>query len=304
MLKDYPKYLKMFKEKGFEKKITTGKKLLQNCTVCPRNCKVNRLNGELGECKTGYEPVVSSHFAHIGEEAPLVGNRGSGTIFIAGCNLLCLFCQNYDISHTINGRPVSIKRFAEMMLELQEAGCHNINIVTPSHIVPQLVEALYLAAKIGLHLPIVYNSSGYDSLGSLRLLDGLIDIYMPDFKFYSDISGERYTAVKNYATVAKKVIKEMYKQVGDLIIENGISIKGLLIRHLVMPGMLEDSNKIFQYISSEISKNTYINIMPQYRPSGEARNYPEIDRPLHYSEFLEAVDLAKEVGLKRLDKFD
>jgi putative pyruvate formate lyase activating enzyme len=303
-LKDYPKYLKIFKEKGFEKKITTGTKLLKNCTVCPRKCNVNRLNGELGECRTGNEPIVSSHFAHFGEEAPLVGNQGSGTIFIAGCNLLCLFCQNYDLSHNLNGRPVSIKRFAEMMLELQEAGCHNINIVTPSHVVPQLIEAIHLATRNGLRLPIVYNSSGYDNLISLNLLNNLIDIYMPDFKFYSNVLGAKYTAVSNYATVAKKAIKEMHKQVGDLIIENGIAKRGLLIRHLVMPGMLEDSKKIFQFISSEISKKTYVNVMPQYRPSGEARNYPEIDHPLHYSEFLQAINLAKEAGLERLDKFD
>jgi putative pyruvate formate lyase activating enzyme len=302
MANSFPAYLDLLQQDQFPEKIEQAKKLLLSCRVCPRQCRVNRLAGELGECRSGYEPIISSYFSHFGEEAPLVGRHGSGTIFIGGCNLLCLFCQNYDTSHLLSGRAVSIKRFAELMLKLQQAGCHNINVVTPSHIVPQLIEALYLAAQDGLTLPLVYNSGGYDSQESLELLDGLVDIYMPDFKFFNDELGEKYTAVDNYGTVARWAIKEMHRQVGDLIIENGIARRGLLVRHLVMPGMLEDSRRIFHFLAEEISRDTYLNVMPQYRPAGEAGNYEEIDRPLHYSEFSAAIKLAREAGLYRLDK--
>ena len=298
----YPSYLKLFENGSLRKRVATAKKILADCRVCPRNCRVNRVQGELGECQTGSNPIVSSYFPHFGEEAPLVGSHGSGTIFICGCNLRCLFCQNYDISHQTLGNSTSIKRFAGMMLELQDIGCHNINIVTPSHIVPQLIEAILIAVADGLKLPIVYNSSGYDSLTSLKLLEGVIDIFMPDFKFFSDNLAQRYTAVADYGTVAKAAIREMHRQVGDLQIDGGIARRGLLIRHLVMPGMLEDSRKIFEFISREISPDTYLNVMPQYRPTGEAGNYPEIGRSINYAEFLQAVKMAREAGLHRLDK--
>jgi len=302
MNNSYPSYLRLFENGNLQKKVTAAKKILEDCRVCPRNCRVNRVRGELGECRIGAEPIISSYFPHFGEEAPLVGSRGSGTIFICGCNLRCLFCQNYDISHQLLGKSTSIKRFAGMMLELQDAGCHNINIVTPSHIVPQLLEALWYAITDGLRLPIVYNSSGYDSLASLKLLDGVIDIYMPDFKFFSNALAQRYTAVSDYATVAKAAISEMHRQVGDLQIGGGIARRGLLIRHLVMPGMLVDSQKIFEFISREISSDTYLNVMPQYRPAGEASNYSEIGRSLNYTVFLQAVEMARNAGLQRLDK--
>ncbi len=189
-----------------------------------------------------------------------------------------------------------------MMLKLQEIGCHNINIVTPSHVVPQLIEAVQYAAENGLHLPLVYNSGGYDSMESLALLDGLVDIYMPDFKFFSDSLAARYTAVEDYATVAREAVREMHRQVGDLVIEDGIARRGLLLRHLVMPGMLEDSRQIFQFLAQEISRDTYLNVMPQYRPAGEAAGYPEIDCALDYAEFRQALKLAREAGLHRLDK--
>ncbi|OGB63875.1 MAG: radical SAM protein [Caldithrix sp. RBG_13_44_9] len=302
MADSFPAYLDLLQKNQFPEKIEQAKKLFLSCRVCPRQCRVNRLAGELGECRSGYDPIISSYFPHFGEEAPLVGRYGSGTIFIGGCNLLCLFCQNYDTSHLLSGRPVSIQRFAKLMLKLQQSGCHNINIVTPSHIVPQLIETLHLAARNGLTLPLVYNSGGYDSLESLQLLEGLVDIYMPDFKFFNDELGAKYTAVDNYGTIAQQAIKEMHRQVGDLVIENGIAQRGLLVRHLVMPGMLEDSRKVFHFLANEISRNTYLNVMPQYRPAGEARNYEEIDWPLPYSEFLSAVKLAREAGLYRLDK--
>ncbi|GAB4372227.1 MAG: radical SAM protein [Calditrichia bacterium] len=296
-----PVYLETLESGGFEKKISAARDLLKDCQLCPRVCRVNRREGELGKCHIGYRPVVSSYFPHFGEEAPLVGHNGSGTIFMAGCNLQCLFCQNYEISHLLEGREISIERFSEMMLELQEMGCHNINIVTPSHIAAQLIEAVYLAAKNGLHLPLVYNTSGYDSMVTLKLLEGIVDIYMPDFKFFDDELAGRYTAVKNYATVAKSAIKEMHRQVGDLLLQDGIAVRGLLIRHLVMPGQLEDSRKIFNFIATEISRDTYINIMPQYRPAGQAQLRPEIARRLHHTEFLMALRAAQEAGLYRLD---
>ncbi|UCF64552.1 MAG: 4Fe-4S cluster-binding domain-containing protein [bacterium] len=294
-------YLRI-KDDQFMRKIKQGRSLLKNCEVCPRNCHVNRLDGELGECRSGYEPIVSSFFLHFGEEAPLVGTHGSGTIFIGGCNLQCVFCQNYETSHLLEGQPVSIAQLVKMMLTLQENSCHNINIVTPSHIVPQLVEALYQAKQQGLSVPLVYNTGGYDSMKSLQLLDGLVDIYMPDFKFYSDTLASRYTAVQDYGTVAREAIREMHRQVGDLIIEQGLAKKGLLVRHLVMPGMVNDSEKIFQFLATHISPNTYVNVMPQFRPAGETGYYPEIGRSLHYTEFLEAIRRAQEIGLRRLDK--
>jgi putative pyruvate formate lyase activating enzyme len=295
-------YLKILKSGGFEAKIRQGRKLLRNCTVCPRHCRVNRLKGEEGECHAALQPVISSFFAHFGEESPLVGYRGSGTIFIAGCNLQCLFCQNYETSHLMEGQPVTIQHFGDMMLKLQELGCHNINIVTPTHIIPQMIEALKYAAENGLNIPLVYNSSGYDSLTGLHLLEGLVDIYMPDFKFSEDSLAARFTAVDNYATVVRSALREMHRQVGDLLIEQGIAIRGLLVRHLVMPGMLDDSRRIFNFLATEISADTYLNIMPQYRPAGEALHQPGINRSLHYSEFREALQLARRAGLHRLDK--
>jgi putative pyruvate formate lyase activating enzyme len=298
----FPSYLSTLEKGLYKEKLTRAQFMLRKCNVCPRRCKVNRMNDELGECKVGLEPIISSFFPHFGEERPLVGSGGSGTIFIAGCNLQCLFCQNYEISHLCEGKPVSIEQFSSMMLVLQRLGCHNINIVTPSHIVPQLMEAVFLAATNGLRLPLVYNSSGYDSLASLRLLEGVVDIYMPDLKFFNNEFAAKYTAVSDYAHISRKAIKEMHRQVGDLVIEDGIAKKGLLVRHLVMPGLGEDSKKILQFIANEISSDTYLNIMPQYRPAGEAHHYPEISHSLPYSEFIAATEYARSLGLNRLDK--
>jgi len=216
--------------------------------------------------------------------------------------LQCLFCQNYDTSHFLEGKAVSIQQLAKMMLSLQENGCHNINIVTPSHVVPQLIESLYIAIEAGLTIPLVYNSGGYDSLKSLKLLNGLVDIYMPDFKFFSDSLASRYLAVDDYAAICKSALKEMYSQVGDLIIEKGLAVRGLLIRHLVMPDMLRESEEILKFIAREISLNSYLNIMPQYRPAGKAYQHPEINRPLTAEEFHTVIERAREIGFTRLDK--
>lgn len=298
-----PVYLQTLEQGLFPARVRRAKSLLKKCRVCPRNCGVNRLADEIGDCGIGYQPIISSYFPHFGEEAPLVGRGGSGTIFIAGCNLLCIFCQNYEISHLREGRAVNSERFARMMLELQETGCHNINIVTPSHIVPQLLEAIFLAAQQGLHLPLVYNTGAYDSLASLRLLEGVVDIYMPDFKFYDDGLAAHYTGVKNYGTVARAAIKEMHRQVGDLQIdETGIARRGLLVRHLIMPGMTEDARKIMKFLAEEISTHTYVNIMAQYRPVGEAYRHREIDRRPTPEELTAVVKAAREAGLHRLDK--
>jgi putative pyruvate formate lyase activating enzyme len=294
--------LNAYQSGTFSEKSSKLTNLLKNCQVCPRNCRVNRLNEEVGDCQVGYEPIISSHFPHFGEEAPLVGSRGSGTIFMAGCNLKCLFCQNYETSHMLEGSPVNVRHLGQMMLALQESGCHNINIVTPSHIVPQMIEALGTAIEGGLKIPLVYNSSGYDSMKSLKLLDGLVDIYMPDFKFFSDALAARYTGVDDYATIAKEAIREMHRQVGELVIEDGIAVRGLLIRHLVMPGYLEESEKILNFIAEELSLDTYVNIMPQYRPAGRAYQFDEINRPLTYPEFLGVITIAKNLGFTRLDK--
>ncbi len=296
-----PKYLDTLQSGTFNEKLKATQALLAECRACPRNCAVNRIAGELGECQTGTDPIISSYFPHFGEESPLVGRNGSGTIFIGGCNLRCLFCQNYETSHLQEGQTVSIKRFGAMMLELQDMGCHNINIVTPSHVVPQLVQALHYAAENGLNIPLVYNSSGYDSLTSLRLLDGLVDIYMPDLKFFDDEHGTRFTAVPNYAKAAKRAVQEMHRQVGDLIIRDGIAVKGLLVRHLVMPGLVNDSRKILNFLANQISPNTYVNLMDQYRPAGKAHLYNEINRRLRQAEYEEALEAAREAGLTRLD---
>jgi putative pyruvate formate lyase activating enzyme len=298
----YPVYRQTLQRREFPERIRQAKALLANCVICPRECGVNRLKGELGKCGIGKEPVISSYFPHFGEESALVGQDGSGTIFIAGCNLQCVFCQNYETSHLMEGRTCSIRDFGEMMLNLQKRGCHNINIVTPSHVIAQLIEAVFYAAERGLNLPLVYNTSAYDSLKSLELLAGIVDIYMPDFKFFDNELGRRYTAVSNYAAIARRAIKEMYRQVGDLVIEGGIARRGLLVRHLVMPGQIEDSCNIFNFIADEVSKNTYLNIMPQYRPAGEAHLHEEIADSLVYSEYIEAVNAAKKSGLQRLDK--
>ena len=270
----------------------------ESCRLCPRNCAVNRFR-EYGFCKAPAEVVVSSYGPHFGEEPPLVGSSGSGTIFFTYCNLLCVFCQNYEISHLGYGNVVSEEELAGMMLYLQRLGCHNVNLVTPTHYVPSIIKALYIAAKKGLKIPVVYNCGGYESLEVIGRLRGLIDIYMPDIKFFDEEACKSYLNTPDYSEVVKKVVKEMFDQVGNLEIVNGIAVKGLLIRHLVMPDYVEDSKRILEFVASEISKNAYVNIMFQYRPLYKAREYKRIARRPYDWEYREVVKYAHKLGLWR-----
>lgn len=271
---------------------------LEHCEICPRRCGVNRVDGERGFCRTGRLAKVSSAGPHYGEEPPLVGYHGSGTIFFAGCNLACVFCQNYEISQLDMGVEVTAERLAGIMMHLQLTGCHNVNLVSPTHVVPQILEALVIASEMGLSIPLVYNSGGYDSVETLRLLDGIIDIYMPDAKYGSDEMAIRYSNAPGYVGVMKAAIREMHRQVGDLVIENGIAVKGLLVRHLVLPNNLAGTEEVVRFIS-ELSKNTYINIMDQYRPEYKADQYTELSRRITLSEYREALRLARAAGLSR-----
>ncbi|MDI9616433.1 MAG: radical SAM protein [Methanothrix sp.] len=271
---------------------------LEHCDICPRRCGVNRAEGELGFCRTGRLAKVSSAGPHYGEEPPLVGYHGSGTIFFAGCNLACVFCQNYEISQLDMGVEVTAERLAGIMMHLQLTGCHNVNLVTPTHVVPQILEALVIAREMGLSIPLVYNSGGYDSVETLRLLDGIVDIYMPDAKYGSDEMAIRYSNAPGYVGVMKAAIREMHRQVGDLVIENGIAVRGLLVRHLVLPNNLAGTAEVVRFIS-ELSRNTYINIMDQYRPEYKADQYDELSRRITLSEYREALRLARSAGLSR-----
>jgi putative pyruvate formate lyase activating enzyme len=273
---------------------------LESCEICPRHCKVNRLKEEKGFCRIGRNARVYSYAPHLGEETPLVGRHGSGTIFFSGCNLSCVFCQNYDISQMDSGLDVSAVDLSKMMLRLQDLGCHNINFVTPSHVVPQILEALVLARDEGLSVPLVYNSGGYDRAETIRLLEGIFDIYMPDAKYGSDEMGLKYSQAPRYTHYMKTAIKEMHRQVGDLLIDDdGIAVKGLLVRHLVLPGDLAGTEEIVGFLSLEISRNTYLNVMAQYRPEYGACNYTELDRRITMKEYKDAVRLAAEAGLTR-----
>lgn len=281
---------------------------LADCRLCPRDCGVDRLAGKWSACKTGRRARVSSAFAHRGEEDCLRGRNGSGTIFFAHCNLRCVFCQNYDISQAIrpgpSGEELGPREIASVMLSLQARGCHNINLVTPEHVVPQVLEALVPAVEGGLRLPLVYNTSAYDALESLAWLDGVVDIYMPDFKLWGRVAAARYLRAEDYPAAARAAIREMHRQVGPLQLDaDGLARRGLLIRHLVMPGMLEETRSILEWIAGELGPDTYVNLMGQYHPAGKVSSdsYPEIDRRLALGELAEAEATARELGLTRLD---
>jgi putative pyruvate formate lyase activating enzyme len=273
---------------------------LECCEICPRRCRVNRLNDERGFCRTGRLAKVASYSPHFGEEAPLVGHSGSGTIFFSGCNLACVFCQNYDISQFDQGKEVSAETLAKMMIALQNADCHNINFVTPTHIVPQILEALVFAREDGLKVPLVYNSGGYDSVETLQHLGGVFDIFMPDAKYGSDEPALKYSHAPEYTHFMKTAILEMHRQVGDLTIdEEGIAVHGLLVRHLILPDDLADTAEVVRFISKNVSKETYLNLMRQYHPEYNACNYPELDRTMTMKEYKKALGQAAQAGLTR-----
>ncbi len=295
-----PAYLEAHNTGALSRKANKSAALLENCTLCPRQCLVNRAAGETGICHTGKNARVSSIHAHFGEEPPLVGTHGSGTIFFTGCNLMCNFCQNWDISHEGYGQEVSDRELAEMMLALQENGCHNINFVTPSHVVPQILSAIEKAAQKGLNLPLVYNSSGYDRAETLAMIDGIIDIYMPDFKFWDENTAEMTCDARDYPETARTALAEMHRQVGDLVIsKDGLAHRGLLVRHLVIPEDIAGTRQIMRFIARRISKNTYVNVMSQYRPAGRAQDVPALSRPLSASEYRQALAVAREEGIVR-----
>src|SRR5215470_1652362 len=299
----WPAYLVLPRDE-LERRVERALAMLDACRVCPRDCDVARTRDETGLCNVGRSARVSSHFAHFGEEDCLRGWNGSGTIFFSWCNLKCQFCQNWETSNEGAGELVTAARLAAMMLELQAQGCHNINFVTPEHVVPQIVEALPLAIEGGLRLPIVYNTSAYDSMESLALMDGIADIYMPDFKYWDPEMARKYSKVADYPEVARRTIKEMYRQVGDLVVdEDGLAKRGLIVRHLVMPENIAGTRDVMRWIARELSPTTYVNVMAQYYPAGKVSRseYAGINRRVTACEYEEALDEAWRAGLLRLD---
>ncbi len=296
-------YLELYRRGKLRERVEAAVSLLEGCSVCPHSCGVNRLVGDVGKCRAPREAIVSSYGPHFGEEAPLVGGHGSGTIFFTNCNLRCQFCQNYSISQLGEGEKVNKEELADMMLSLQAKGCHNINLVSPTHVVPQILEALEVAVESGLHLPLVYNSGGYDSVETLRVLDGIVDIYMPDMKYDDEETAKELSGIESYPSINRAAIKEMHRQVGDLKInEQGVAQRGLLVRHLVLPNGLAGTKGIVDFLSREISPNTYVNIMAQYHPCYRAFQIPSLARRISPVEFHEALSLAQEAGLSRLDR--
>lgn len=305
-----PAYLALHRDGRLAARATAALAALASCRLCPRGCEARRIEGRVGTCGIGREAVVSSAFPHHGEEDCLRGRRGSGTVFFAGCGLRCAFCQNADVSWLRSGEPLEAGDLAAVFLRLQEAGCHNLNLVTPTHVVPQFLEALALAARDGLRLPVVYNSSGYDTVETLRLLDGVVDVYMPDFKFWRPETAERYARAPDYPDRARAAVLEMHRQVGPLATgPDGLARRGVLVRHLVMPGLAEESAAIFEFLAREVSPDTYVNVMAQYRPQwrvGEPDErgralLPEIDRAPRAWEVEAAREAARRAGLWRLD---
>jgi putative pyruvate formate lyase activating enzyme len=297
-----PSYIEAHRSGKLANSIDKASRILENCRLCPRECEVNRVEDEKGICRTGKSAMVSSYSPHFGEEAPLVGTNGSGTIFITNCNLLCVFCQNWDISHLGEGSVVTSQTLAGMMLSLQRQGCHNINFVSPTHVVPQILDALPYAIDSGLNVPLVYNTSGYDAVESIKLLEGIFDIYMPDFKFWDPEMAHKYLKAPDYPEKAREAIREMHRQVGDLTLDqNGIATRGILLRHLVMPAGMASTREIIRFIAREISSNTYVNIMDQYHPCGSANKYPPLNRRITHAEYVEALSSAREEGITRLD---
>jgi putative pyruvate formate lyase activating enzyme len=299
-----PAYLSLRQSGEIAGRVKRALSKLGDCALCPRECHVDRLADKFAVCRSGRHVRVSSYFPHFGEEDCLRGTRGSGTIFFSGCNLRCVFCQNFEVSWQVQGQITTPAQLGAMMLELQARGCHNINLVTPEHVVPQILEALLTAVEGGLRLPLVYNTGAYDSLDSLELMNGVVDIYMPDFKFWDPEMARRYIRAPNYPEAARRAIKEMHRQVGSLVLdETGLALRGLLLRHLVMPGKIAGTREIVHWIARELGPDTYVNLMPQYYPAGKVSNaeHAEINRSITLEEFHEALEVASEAGLRHLD---
>ena len=296
--KKTPSYLNISKIQ-FERRIKEAYEILLSCHLCPHKCRVNRIVGEKGKCRSTAQPMVSSYNAHYGEEPPLSGSRGSGTIFFTNCTLRCLFCQNYPISQLGNGNLVTISELADMMLSLQKRGCHNINFVSPTHFVPQIIDALAQAKEKGLSIPLVYNTSGYESVSTLKLLDGIVDIYLPDAKYADDEIAQKYSGATDYFSILKKALREMQRQVGDLKLdEDGIAISGLIIRHLLLPDNLAGTARILPWIAKNISQNAYISLMSQYFPAHQAMNHPQLSRAITKKEYQEARAILRSCNLE------
>ena len=298
-----PAYEKLEKEGQFIHRIEQAHSIFERCQLCPRQCGVNRLKGETGFCRAPAQPVIYSAQPHFGEEISLVGRNGSGTIFLSHCNLRCVFCQNWPISHEGKGKPVQDEDLADMMIRLQNMGCHNINLVTPTHVMPNIINATRIAMKKGLCLPLVYNTSGYERLEIIKILDGIVDIYLPDMKYMNaDQAGKYSSGAEDYPEMSKGAIVEMNRQVGEHKTDHrGIAARGLMIRHLVMPNRVAGTEKLVKWVAESLSKSTYINIMPQYRVEYRAFDYPEISRGITVEEFLEAMAWAERYGLTNLD---
>lgn len=296
-----PSYMALYRTGELQRRITALQQSLHSCTLCPRDCHVNRMHDERGRCNAGSQLMVAAAFPHFGEEPPLSGYGGSGAIFVSQCNLLCQFCQSWEVNHRGEGVTVSARELAGVMLDLQARGCHNVNFVTPTHYVPQLIAALPYAIEQGFRQPLVYNCGGYESLEAIQLLDGIIDIYLPDIKFFDAHASERYMdGAADYPEVVRTVVKEMHRQVGDLVIDaRGIAQHGLIVRHLVMPGMTQDSDLILRFIAGELSPQTYVNVMDQYRPCFQAGRFPAIARRTTTAEHRAVVEMARRLGLHR-----
>jgi putative pyruvate formate lyase activating enzyme len=301
-----PRYCELSETGILKDRVSQATTLLEDCTVCPRACHVDRTTDETGFCRTGALAQVTSFGPHFGEEPELVGRGGSGTIFVSHCNLACEFCQNYEISQCMDGKEVGAGDLAAMMLSLQRQGCHNINIVTPSHVVPQILAALVVAAEKGLCVPLVYNSGGYDAVETLRLLDGVFDIYMPDAKYGSNAIAKALSHAPDYVDINQEALREMHRQVGDLLVLDGIAVRGLIIRHLVLPGDLAGTCEVMQFIAGGLSTDSYVNVMAQYRPmwhamevAGKDPAYRELRRRITSQEYRQAIDWAKDAGLYR-----
>jgi putative pyruvate formate lyase activating enzyme len=284
-----PSYIKLYKSGELKKRVEQAEKMLSACTICPRNCLTNRIENELGKCLSGYLPVVSSYTPHFGEEPVLSGTRGAGNIFFGNCNLKCVFCQNHTISQNWKVesiKEVSFERLADIMIELQDKGCHNIGLVSPTHFSAQILKSIYIAVEKGLHLPIIYNTNGYDSIDILKLYDGVIDIYLPDFKYGNDEYAKKYSKVDDYFEKTKLAIKEMYNQVGsELIYDGDVVLRGLIIRHLVLPNDLAESENVFKYIAEQLSAEIHLSVMSQYYPVFMSKRDILIDRTVRESEY-------------------